>query len=172
MILAIFKFHSLSISPFMSRFCSGESSHINHGSLQLSRPEHQLDFGDASHWWSIPSVHRISLDVAPGGQPSTDSGDVGAHRLCPTYQSGQVHLRARYHHSSLLAKQILKCHAPFHAHFSTSYHSRTILHFPLQLSQLHFHHHLRPGVTSLIFPFDLWWFGARWHSTTPISCHL
>ena len=82
---------------------SGGSYHIKqHGSMQLSRPEHQLDGRDAAHWWSIPSGDRISLDLAPGGQSSTDSGDVGAHRLCPTHQSAQDHCSDRYHLSLFL----------------------------------------------------------------------
>ena len=80
--------------------CSGGSNisrtfSVQHGSMQLSGPEHQLDGGDAAHWWTIPSDDRISLDLQPHRQSSFESGDVGAHRLCPTHQSAQDHFRAR-----------------------------------------------------------------------------
>ena len=133
MILLIFKFHSRSFSHFKSRFCSG-GSNISRtfierdGSLKLSLPEHQLDGGDAAHCWSIPSDHRITLNLTPGGQPSTDSGDAGTLRLYPTHQSAPDHFRARYHHSSLLSHRIFLCHSLFHSHFSTSSNIHTDLH--------------------------------------------
>ena len=57
-----------------------------------------MDGGDAYQWWSIPSDDRISLDLAPGGQPSTQSGDVCTHRLCSTHHSTHVHDSTRYRH--------------------------------------------------------------------------
>ena len=108
MILRIFQFHSPSLSHLKIKFALADSSSLeHHGSMQLSRPQHQLDCGDAAHWRTIPSDDRISLDLAPGGEYSTDSADVGTHRLCPTHQSAQVQCSLR-HHLSLFFSQALE----------------------------------------------------------------
>ena len=65
--------------------------------MQLSRASHIIDGGDADQWRAIPSDDRISLDLAPGGQPSTESGDGGTHRLCPAQQSAPDQKSIRYH---------------------------------------------------------------------------
>ena len=118
MILLIFKFHSPSLSHLKSHFCSGGLNiSRTHGSLQISRTEHQLDGGDAAHWWSIPSDDRISLHLKPHRQSSSEPGDVGAHRLCPTHQSAQDQCAARYHLS--FSVRLMKCPSIFHSHILT-----------------------------------------------------
>ena len=85
MILIMFKFHSPSLSDFKSSFCSGGKSQIDHhGSLQLQRAPHFMDGGDADQLSSIPSDDRITLDLPPHRQSSSEPADGGTHRLCST----------------------------------------------------------------------------------------
>ena len=70
--------------------CSGGLSQIErHGCLQLARASHVRDGGAADQWCSMPSDDRIPLDLTPGGEPSTESADVGRPNLGSTRQSSQ-----------------------------------------------------------------------------------
>ena len=139
MILLIFKLHSPSLSlTSRETNCSGGSNisrtfSVHHGSLQLSHSQHQLDGGDAAHWWTISSDDCISVDLTHDGQSSTEPGYVGAHRLCPTHQSAQDHCSVRYHlFFSQTHEMSIDLSLP-HLNFLTD------LHFQLPLWQLLLH---------------------------------
>ena len=69
-----------------------------HGSFQVTLPAHTMDGAYPDHWWWKPSDYRSTMALARGGQASTESDDIGAHRLCPSHQCTEDHHWSRYHH--------------------------------------------------------------------------
>ena len=130
--------------------------------MQISRPGHQLDGGDAAHRLSIPSGDRISQDLAPGGQFSTASGDVGAHRLCPSHQV-----------SGIISLILTGSGNVPRSSITTSYLSQWSSLFPLTIR----FHHLCLGIrrhilTCLNFRYNLLWCGTPWQFPTPKLLYL
>ena len=149
-IMFMFMFHSPSLSHLKSLFCSGGKTQIeHHGTKQLSLPEHQLDGGHAAQWWSIPSDVRITLDLPPYRQSSSETGDGGTHRLYSTHQSAPDRFAARYHHLSFVTQHLLDVTWCCILTPKISNRFRTEHHFPIPHRQLPFHldHLLQLGTT-------------------------
>ena len=111
-----------------------------HGSLHLYRPSHFMDGGDADQWWPIPSNDRISLDLSPIGQHSTESGDGGTHRICATDKSRKDQHGAEYHQLSFLTHVRANDTRSSIMTSLLSNHFRIGLNLQIQLRQLTFHH--------------------------------
>ena len=114
---------------------------------------------DADQLWTIPADDRITVDLTPGVQTSTESAEGGRHRICPNSPIRDIS-RLRQVTSSPL--------------FSPSFSSQWDFLFNNTVLTSYRHMHSSSStwllLTALTFRF-LFSFGSRRQSATSISCN-